>query len=323
MYADVVLGCKPEDEDEPDPFEELLDRKKKAKGAAFDTDLTADDLKELVAEFKAAALERTGSQLPRGPARAALGRRLRRLRLLGQRSRHRLPPPLRHPRHVGHCRERADHGLRQHRRGLRHRRRLHAQSRQRREHVLRRVPGERPGRGRGRRRAHAAPGQRAQGGVARGLRRAHGDPEDAGARAPRHAGLRVHHRARPPLHAADAQRQAHRPRGHPHRRRHGRRGAHHPGRGHHAHRAGAAQPAPAAHLLAGRQAARRRGRPGPGQGPARRPRRGHRPRRVQRAGRGGLGRARRAGAAGPRLHEPGGHPRHDRRPRASSRSRAA
>ena len=67
MYADVVLGCKPEDEDEPDPFEELLDRKKKAKGAAFDTDLTADDLKELVAEFKAAALERTGSQFPEDP----------------------------------------------------------------------------------------------------------------------------------------------------------------------------------------------------------------------------------------------------------------
>jgi pyruvate,orthophosphate dikinase len=67
MYADVVMGCKPENEDEADPFEELLDGKKKAKGAAFDTDLAADDLRELVAEYKAAALERTGKQFPEDP----------------------------------------------------------------------------------------------------------------------------------------------------------------------------------------------------------------------------------------------------------------
>ena len=40
---------------------------KKAKGVAFDTDLTADDLKELVAEFKAAVKERTGSDFPDDP----------------------------------------------------------------------------------------------------------------------------------------------------------------------------------------------------------------------------------------------------------------
>ena len=67
MYSDVVLGCKPENEDEPDPFEELLDRKKKAKGVAFDTDLTAEDLRELVAEFKAATRERTGREFPDDP----------------------------------------------------------------------------------------------------------------------------------------------------------------------------------------------------------------------------------------------------------------
>ena len=42
---------------------------------------------------------------------------------------------------------------------------------------------------------------------------------------PRHAGLRVHDREGPPLHAADAQRQAHRPRRHPYRRRDGARRA--------------------------------------------------------------------------------------------------
>jgi len=60
MYGDVVLGCKPQDEDEADPFEELLDQMKRRKGVAYDTDLTADDLKELVGEFKQAVLERTG-----------------------------------------------------------------------------------------------------------------------------------------------------------------------------------------------------------------------------------------------------------------------
>jgi pyruvate,orthophosphate dikinase len=67
MYGDVVLGCKPESDDEGDVFEERLEAMKKAKGAAFDTDLTADDLKELVAEFKAAVKERTGHDFPDDP----------------------------------------------------------------------------------------------------------------------------------------------------------------------------------------------------------------------------------------------------------------
>jgi pyruvate,orthophosphate dikinase len=67
MYGDVVLGCKPEDKDAIDPFEEILDEMKKAKGAAFDTDLTADDLKELVGRFKAAVKERTGHDFPDDP----------------------------------------------------------------------------------------------------------------------------------------------------------------------------------------------------------------------------------------------------------------
>ena len=40
---------------------------KKAKGVTFDTELTADDLKELVAEFKAAVKERTGKDFPDDP----------------------------------------------------------------------------------------------------------------------------------------------------------------------------------------------------------------------------------------------------------------
>jgi len=67
MYGDVVLGCKPESDDEGDVFEERLEAMKKARGATFDTELTADDLKELVAEFKAAVKERTGKDFPGDP----------------------------------------------------------------------------------------------------------------------------------------------------------------------------------------------------------------------------------------------------------------
>ena len=67
MYGDVVLGCKPESDDEGDVFEERLEAMKKAKGVTFDTELTADDLKELVAEFKAAVKERTGNDFPDDP----------------------------------------------------------------------------------------------------------------------------------------------------------------------------------------------------------------------------------------------------------------
>lgn len=64
MYGDVVLGLKPKEKHEHDPFEVILEKKKADRGAAFDTDLTADDLKELVAEFKKAIKERTGHNFP-------------------------------------------------------------------------------------------------------------------------------------------------------------------------------------------------------------------------------------------------------------------
>ena len=67
MYGDVVLGCKPESDDEGDVFEEALEAMKKAKGVTYDTELTADDLKELTAAFKAAVKERTGKEFPDDP----------------------------------------------------------------------------------------------------------------------------------------------------------------------------------------------------------------------------------------------------------------
>src|SRR5262249_3518406 len=67
MYGDVVLGLKPESKEEQDPFEEILDQKKQARGVKLDTELTADDLRELVGEFKAAIRARRGVEFPEDP----------------------------------------------------------------------------------------------------------------------------------------------------------------------------------------------------------------------------------------------------------------
>ena len=48
MYGDVVMGLRPESKDDTDPFEEILEKKKEKRGIKFDTELTTDDLKELV-----------------------------------------------------------------------------------------------------------------------------------------------------------------------------------------------------------------------------------------------------------------------------------
>ncbi|GAB4376740.1 MAG: pyruvate, phosphate dikinase [Calditrichia bacterium] len=67
MYGDVVLGMKPEGRDDIDPFEEILEAKKQARKVEYDMDLEADDLKELVAEFKEAIKKRTGQSFPEDP----------------------------------------------------------------------------------------------------------------------------------------------------------------------------------------------------------------------------------------------------------------
>jgi pyruvate, orthophosphate dikinase len=67
MYGDVVLGLKPVDKTERDPFEVILERKKEARHAKFDTDLSAKDLKELVGEFKAEIKKRLGKDFPNDP----------------------------------------------------------------------------------------------------------------------------------------------------------------------------------------------------------------------------------------------------------------
>ena len=73
MYGDVVLGLKPVDKHEHDPFEVILDRKKAERGTLIDTDLTADDLKELVTEFKEEIKKKTGHSFPEDPIKQLWG----------------------------------------------------------------------------------------------------------------------------------------------------------------------------------------------------------------------------------------------------------
>jgi pyruvate,orthophosphate dikinase len=64
MYGDVVLGMKPENKNDHDPFELIIEELKEEKGVELDTDLTVDDLKELVARFKAVVKKQTGHDFP-------------------------------------------------------------------------------------------------------------------------------------------------------------------------------------------------------------------------------------------------------------------
>ncbi len=67
MYGDVVLDLKPQNKEDQDPFEVIIEAKKEAKGVHLDTQLSTDDLKELVTEFKAAIKEKTGRDFPTDP----------------------------------------------------------------------------------------------------------------------------------------------------------------------------------------------------------------------------------------------------------------
>jgi pyruvate, orthophosphate dikinase len=67
MYGDVVLELKPEKKEDEDPFEVLLTAKKRKAGVKLDTELKAEHLKELVAEFKALIRERKNVLFPENP----------------------------------------------------------------------------------------------------------------------------------------------------------------------------------------------------------------------------------------------------------------
>jgi len=67
MYGDVVLGMKPASKEDIDPFEEIIDEMKEARGVEEDTHLSVADLKELVLKFRKVVKERTGKDFPTDP----------------------------------------------------------------------------------------------------------------------------------------------------------------------------------------------------------------------------------------------------------------
>ncbi|MGL6201010.1 MAG: pyruvate, phosphate dikinase [Lachnospiraceae bacterium] len=61
MFSDVVMEMS------KDFFERILDEIKEAKGAAYDTDLTAEDLQEVIAKYKSIYKEKMGEDFPQDP----------------------------------------------------------------------------------------------------------------------------------------------------------------------------------------------------------------------------------------------------------------
>ncbi|MEZ4952874.1 MAG: pyruvate, phosphate dikinase [Saprospiraceae bacterium] len=67
MYGDVVMGMKPINKEDEDPFEIIIELLKKEKGVDLDTDLSTSDLKELCHRFNKIIEARTGKQFPQDP----------------------------------------------------------------------------------------------------------------------------------------------------------------------------------------------------------------------------------------------------------------
>ena len=67
MYGDVVLGMKPVNKEDIDPFEAIIEEVKEKRNVKLDNELNVDDLKQLVTLFKAAIKKQTGKDFPTDP----------------------------------------------------------------------------------------------------------------------------------------------------------------------------------------------------------------------------------------------------------------
>ena len=67
MYGDVVLGMKPVNKEDIDPFEAIIQKVKAQRGISLDNEMTVDELKQLVDLFKKAIKEQTGKDFPTDP----------------------------------------------------------------------------------------------------------------------------------------------------------------------------------------------------------------------------------------------------------------
>ena len=67
MYGDVVLGLKPVNKEDIDPFEAIIEKVKEEQGVVLDKDLSVESLKKLVELFKKAIKDQTGQDFPTDP----------------------------------------------------------------------------------------------------------------------------------------------------------------------------------------------------------------------------------------------------------------
>lgn len=67
MYGDVVLGMKPVNKDDIDPFEAIIQKVKSVRNITLDNEMTVDELKQLVKLFKEAIKKQTGKDFPDDP----------------------------------------------------------------------------------------------------------------------------------------------------------------------------------------------------------------------------------------------------------------
>lgn len=67
MYGDVVLGMKPVNKEDIDPFEAIIQKVKAQRGIRLDNEMTVDELKSLVTLFKEAIKNQTGKDFPDDP----------------------------------------------------------------------------------------------------------------------------------------------------------------------------------------------------------------------------------------------------------------
>ena len=239
MYGVVVDGV------DGHRFEQALTDLKAARGVSQDVELTADDLRELVATFGSIYEEETRHAFPHDP-RDQLRRAYRAVfdswnapRARVYRRANDIADDLGTAVNVvqmvfGNRGDTSGHG-----------RVLHPRPRDRRAAALRRVPRERAGRGRRRGNPHAGADRAHARAHAAGLRAARRDARPARSALPRSAGHRVHGRGGDAVHPADAHGQAHGRRRASRRGGDGRRGAHLARGGGRAHRSGPARPAPA------------------------------------------------------------------------------
>ncbi len=137
-------------------FQGLIDAKKEAARDKSDHELTVDHLKSLISEYKALVEKGNGRALSRRTREAALGGDRGGVPFVEREPCRGLPSDGRDTAPLGHRGQRPGDGVRKHGGQIGDRCRFHARSGDRREEVLRRVPSQRAGGGRGRGDPHPA-----------------------------------------------------------------------------------------------------------------------------------------------------------------------